>query len=248
MLKSSFQRSALPPCAANVACAVVPNGVDGELVARVRAEAAAEAEAEAAAEAAAAPAAGPRLVYTSSYDRGLEHMLRHGWPLVRKAVPTATLHLYYGWETHELLHPASAWRDGMKELIASLAPSVIDHGRVGQPELLAAKARSHLHYYVGDWPEIDCIAVRESAMLGCVPLTSRTAVFGDKEKDYCVRVPGDPTLPSVQRAAAAEAIRLLAHFGANGAMPQVVSEALREETWDRIAARWLQVVGRDRAL
>ena len=32
------------------------------------------------------------LVYTSSYDRGLEEQLRHGWPLIHAALPHARLH------------------------------------------------------------------------------------------------------------------------------------------------------------
>ena len=74
---------------------------------------------------------------------------------------------YYGWETHELHHPISDWRGQMRRLIASFDGSVVDHGRVGQPELLAAKARAQLHYYVCDFPEVDCIAVRASSC--CYP-------------------------------------------------------------------------------
>ena len=47
-----------------------------------------------------------------------------------RALPHATLHLYYGWRTHELMHPTSAWRDEMRALIASHGASVVDHGRV----------------------------------------------------------------------------------------------------------------------
>jgi len=36
------------------------------------------------------------VIYTSSYDRGLEHLLKM-WPDVKKAVPDAELHIFYGW-------------------------------------------------------------------------------------------------------------------------------------------------------
>ena len=75
---------------------------------------------------------------------------------------------------------------------------LVDHGRVGQRELLLAKARADLHYYVTTWPEIDCIAVRESAMVGTVPLTPASGVFGEKE--YCVRVKGDPREAALPQA------------------------------------------------
>ena len=106
----------------------------------------------------------------------------------------------------------------MRALIASCGGRVVDHGRVGQPELLRAKATAQILYYVGDWPEIDCIAVREAAMLGCVPLTSSVAVFSDPSKDYVLRVDGDPTEPSTQRAAAARAAEILLEWKARGAL------------------------------
>ena len=127
----------------------------------------------------------------------------------------------------------------MKALIASFGPSVIDHGRVGQRELLKAKACAPLLYYVGDWPEIDCIAVREAAMLGCVPLTSSVAVFGDKAKDYVIRVKGNPTEPDTQRRAAEVAVEILRMYEEHGRLPDVGTPTLREETWARVAERWL---------
>ena len=122
----------------------------------------------------------------------------------------------------------------MKALIHSFGHRVVDHGRVGQRELLLAKANAPLLYYVGDWPEIDCIAVRESAALGCVPLTSTLAVFGDAAKDYCVKVEGDPHTAETQRAAAARAVELLRAEDVG----RVDTPTLRDETWDRVAARW----------
>eukprot|EP00966_Prymnesium_polylepis_P200892 4655381-Prymnesium_polylepis.1 len=169
-------------------------------------------------------------------------MLRHGWAHVAAAVPAVRLHVYYGWATHELIHPRSRWRDAMRGLLTRLAPGVVEHGRVGQRALCAAKARAQLHYYVGTWPEIDCIAARESAMLRCVPLTSSVAVFGDPAKDYCLRVPGDPAAPRTQRAAAGVAIRLLQAHAATGGRLSSVTDTLRGETWDRVAARWLAIV------
>ena len=252
MLKSDFQRASLPRRAACVPAAVVPNGVDEELIASAAAAAAAEKDdREADGEGDGAPDGTPdgrrgrrplRLLYTSSYDRGLEHMLRHGWPLIAAALPTAELHLYYGWRAHEVLHRTSAWRDEMKALIASCGGRVVDHGRVGQPELLRAKATAQILYYVGDWPEIDCIAVREAAMLGCVPLTSSVAVFGDAAKDYVVRVRGVPSDAQTQRDAAAKAIEMLREYQRTGRMPSVDTPTLRAETWTRIAARWVEVI------
>ena len=55
MLKSEFQRAALPPMASGRPSSVLPNGVDDELLAAVRAEAAAEAVAAGTAAGSSAP-------------------------------------------------------------------------------------------------------------------------------------------------------------------------------------------------
>ena len=82
-------------------------------------------------------------------------------------------------------------------------------------------------------------------MLGCVPLTSSVAVFSDPSKDYVLRVDGDPTEPSTQRAAAARAAEILLEWKARGALPSVDTPTLRSETWAAVARRWLDVVAAD---
>jgi len=41
-----------------------------------------------------------RIIYASSYDRGLESVLRN-WKEVKTAVPNAELHIFYGWNTYD---------------------------------------------------------------------------------------------------------------------------------------------------
>lgn len=60
------------------------------------------------------------VVYSSSYDRGLEPILRFGWPHLLAAFPSLKLQLYYGWRTHQLSHPESKWRRAMKQLLRRL--------------------------------------------------------------------------------------------------------------------------------
>ena len=64
--------------------------------------------------------------------------------------------------------------------------NVFEHGRIGQDKLLKERIESNIHYYAGNFPEIDCISVRESASVGCVPFTSNLAAFTDDTKDYVI--------------------------------------------------------------
>jgi hypothetical protein len=58
---------------------------------------------------------------------------------------------------------------------------VYDHGRVDMSEIIKEKQKSSFHIYLTDSPsEIDCISVRESALLGCIPLITRENVFNER--------------------------------------------------------------------
>ena len=152
LVKSPFHASTLPRSVARAVAntmlrvEVIPNGVDTLAIATARTEVDGERAGVPVIDAGESvhtnggtdPEA-PVLIYTSSYDRGLEAMLRYGWPLILDRLPNASLHLYYGWQTHELRFPRSEWRESMRELIANSA-SVFDHGRVSQPELLKVRA------------------------------------------------------------------------------------------------------------
>lgn len=76
------------------------------------------------------------VIYTSSYDRGLEHLLKI-WPEVKQAVLAAELHVCYGWELFERFYhnnPASmAWKQNMDEMMK--AEGIIHHGRISQVKI-----------------------------------------------------------------------------------------------------------------
>ena len=60
-----------------------------------------------------------RVIYTSSYDRGLEHLLKM-WPDVKKSVPDAELHIFYGWQLFDRFYqnnPSSmSWKNKMLDI------------------------------------------------------------------------------------------------------------------------------------
>ena len=115
------------------------------------------------------------LIYASCYSRGLEPILKHTWPVLHRLEPDAVLHGCYGLET--LQDPT------LKERIRGLLqqPGIVHHGRldVGAVALLKAKCSFQL-YYTPTLAEIDCISIRESLVVGCIPILSRVNVFAER--------------------------------------------------------------------
>jgi hypothetical protein len=177
-----------------------------------------------------------KLVYASRYYRGLESMLTYGWSIIKREIPQAELHLFYGWTRRELDPDLTKWREKMTQLMQQ--EGVFNRGMVGQDLLIAEKSTASIHYYAGTYPEIDCISVRESAMVGCVPVTTDFAVMS--EKDYCVKVPGEPEAQETQEAVAYKVVELLKDPQQLVEIRQKFMLAVQHETWDAIAKVWAQ--------
>lgn len=119
-----------------------------------------------------------RAIYSSSPDRGLAKAVE-AWPAVRKAIPDAELHVYYGFDNWEralslgmnVNHPhcGKAAYDALKLSIAQ-TPGIVMHGRVNQRELAEAMLGAGVWAY-GTWfSETSCITAMEAqqARLHCV--------------------------------------------------------------------------------
>lgn len=181
------------------------------------------------------------IIYASSYDRGLLHMLKWGWPKIKKACPNAYLKIFYGWNGFDA-SPGNAivkmhFKSVMNELMKQ--DGVTECGRVSQEQLALEKSKANIHYYVGDFQEIDCISVRESAYLGAIPVVSGDAhVF--KEKDYCLLIDGDPKTQEVQEKGAEKIIEILQ----NNDLAENIRKTLvvENESWENVANRWLEIM------
>lgn len=180
-----------------------------------------------------------KLIYASNYTRGLELMLKHGWPIIKKKIPAAELHAYYGWghfDAYEKNPDKQKWKKEMINLMEKLG--VVDHGRISQNQLIEEKSKSAIHYYGCIWHETDCISVRESAAVGCVPVTTRHSALA--EKPYCIKIRGNPYEKKTQQKIAYKIIKLLK----NPRKIKRIGEKFRiraaKETWDVIAERWLK--------
>lgn len=132
-----------------------------------------------------------RVIYTSSYDRGLQHLLEM-WPHVKKEVPEAELHIFYGWQLFERFYkdnPGSmSWMEKMKEMMKQ--EGVTDHGRVPQPELAEEYKKSGVWAYPTHFGEINCISAIKAQAYGCEPVVVNYAALKETVQ-YGRKIEGD---------------------------------------------------------
>lgn len=218
-VKSPYHRSLLPDVP-DEKFVIIPNGIDlTTLPKEIKKE-------------------GVKVVYASSYDRGLEKVLEIGWPIIKKAVPEAELHIFYGWNLFESLNKHNpermAWKKKMDKLMEQ--PGVFHHGRVSQQDLIAFKAKSLVHYYPTTFEEIDCISVRESAAVGCIPITTDYAALSGKR--YCETYIGNPLEKSTQEDIADAVVSELKEPSGTVTLEADFINPAREENWPHISHLW----------
>lgn len=131
-----------------------------------------------------------RMIYTSSYDRGIQHLI-HRWDEVKEAVPEAELHLFYGWNVYDEMikkgFRSKEFKDSMVELMRK--DGIHDHGRVSHRRLNEEFQKSGLWVYPCHFEEISCISAMKAQANKCVPVVVDYAALQETVKGG-VRVPG----------------------------------------------------------
>lgn len=173
-----------------------------------------------------------RLIYASSYERGLEPLLRYTWPRIKKAIPDATFDIYYG------MNRLAKTPLGSKLKTLFQQAGVKEHGRVSLETIAKEKAKSAIHLYISNSStEIDCISVRESLICGSVPVLGNDYVF--KERDG-VHVNGSTDDMTTYKRAAKTVIDLLKN---QDKLQKERSELYKSKTivsWESVAEEWLK--------
>jgi hypothetical protein len=117
-----------------------------------------------------------RFCYCSSYDRGLELILKLIWPHIYKQEPNSELHIYYGMDYINDVN----FKTEMTLLMGQ--PGVMDHGRMSSHKIIEEKYNSTFHIYITlTDAEIDCISIRESLVTGCIPIIYNHGVFEERD-------------------------------------------------------------------
>ena len=175
-----------------------------------------------------------RLIYASTYERGLEPILKYSWPRIKAAIPEASLDIYYG--MNRLVKTPLGIR--LKKLFQQ--PGVKEHGRISLAQVAKEKATSAIHMYVSNSPtEIDCISVRESLLCGSVPVLGNDYVFNERDG---VHVSGSTASPETYKRAGSTVIRLLKN---QSDLQKKRDELKTSDTlisWEDVAKKWLPII------
>jgi glycosyltransferase involved in cell wall biosynthesis len=178
-----------------------------------------------------------KVIYTSSYDRGLEHLLRI-WPDVLKEVPSVTLDIYYGWKLFDKFYRNNpgmmAWKARMNKLMDH--PSITDHGRVSQDEIENKMKSSHVWAYPTHFDEISCITAMKAQVFGCIPVVINKAALKETVQ-YGVKVEGDIFDPKVKKEYTKQLIKVL-NGDHNVDVTEMKKWAKNKYKWSSVAKQW----------
>ena len=132
-----------------------------------------------------------RCIYSSSYDRGLEHLLKM-WPDIKKEVPSATLDVYYGWKLFAQFYkdnPASMlWKENMDKMMTQ--DGVKDHDRISQDQLKKEYETSAVLAYPTHFGEINCISALKAQAYGAIPVVINYAALKETVQ-FGIKINGD---------------------------------------------------------
>jgi glycosyltransferase involved in cell wall biosynthesis len=181
-----------------------------------------------------------RLIYTSSYDRGLECLLKL-FPTIRSEIPQAELHVFYGWSVWDAMYQNDQLMKNKKEVITRLLnqPGVYEHGRVNQEQILKEYAKSSIWAYPTEFFEISCITAMKAQALGCIPISTNvgaldeTIQFGLKVDNSSIYSDND-----AQKEWVTGVLNVLKKLPKESERKEMVDWARKQFNWDIIINNW----------
>lgn len=176
------------------------------------------------------------LVWSSSYDRGLENLLEM-WADIRSDVPEATLDVYYGFELFDSTPwgkkpSGQRWKAKMLQLLEQ--DGITHHGRVGTEEIAKAYLKADIWAYPTSFPEIDCITATKAMAAGAIPVATDFAVL--PERNQGIEIKGDINKPEVKEEFKKQLISLMKDEDRKEEIRSMMDVA--EYDWAEIAKKW----------
>lgn len=179
-----------------------------------------------------------KVIYTSSYDRGLEHLLDI-WPEVLSEVTDAELHIYYGWGNWDKMRTLKTQRDWKTQMLKKMnQPGVFEHGRISHLELSKEMLGSGIFAYPCHFEEISCISAMKGQVAGCVPLTTDYAALAETNLNEATKVEGKADNPEVMVRFKEALIECLKNQIKPKVRKEISNLAKKTFSWKSVAQKW----------
>ena len=181
-----------------------------------------------------------RVIYTSSYDRGLQHLLEM-WPDIRKAVPDAELEIFYGWQLFDKFYsgnPSSMmWKEKIVEMMGQ--EGIVKHGRLSQPELALEMQECGIWAYPTHFGEINCISAIKAQAYGCEPVVINYAALKETVQ-FGRKVEGDIYDDETKEEYKKQLIDALNNPMSEEKREEMMKTTIKKYSWTKIAEQWTE--------
>lgn len=179
-----------------------------------------------------------KLFYGSSYDRGLDILLKL-WPKILEKYPDVTLDICYGWDLYDKGYANNPermnWKDRMNNLMKQ--SGITHHGRVGKERLSEIRKACGIWVYPTYFAEINCITALEAQRDGLVSVTMSD--FALKETVGAgFKIEGDIYDEETKETFLQALYKLLGDNDLWKKESKKASEFANKYNWDKIAEEW----------
>lgn len=179
-----------------------------------------------------------RMIYTSSYDRGIQHLLEV-WDDVKAEVPQAELHLFYGWDTYNKMLETGARSRDFKDMMVKLMnkPGIHENGRIGHKQLVKELKRASLWVYPSHFEEISCISAMKAQAAGCIPVCTDYAALKETVKTG-IKIKGNAQNDEVKQEFKRVLIEILKDAKRQEEIREQLKDCAHTFSWATVAKQW----------
>lgn len=187
-----------------------------------------------------------RMIYSSSPDRGLETLL-DCLPRIRKEVPHAEVHVFYGfsnWEKFNEMRNDQPMLAKIRALKARLNEvGVVYRGRMGQRELAQEMLQAELAPFPTWFQETFYITGTELMAAGVPIVSSDLAAIQTTVGAAGVLIPGDPYSPAYRDRFVEECVLMMTAPNRWKKHHELGLEKAKTFDWQGIADEWCAALG-----
>lgn len=178
-----------------------------------------------------------QVIWTSSYDRGLQHLLEM-WPDIKKEVPQAKLKIFYGWHLFDKVYynnpERMSWRAKIEKMMTY--DGITHGGRIVQGELEKEIKTSGIWAYPTDFYEINCISAIKAQAFGAVPVVIEYGALSETVQ-HGIQVQGEIWDKSTKEEYQRQLINMLQ--GNIEVDRQKMMKSMKDQyTWKSVISSW----------